>query len=125
MPATILVVDDDPAMRAVVGDALRDAGYAVREAGNGLSALGAVETDPPDLVLSDVRMPLMDGLALAAHLARRRMPIPTLLMSADGTVPHGTHVPFLAKPFALEALLARVAQLLTIPVVCGFWLPVL
>src|SRR4051794_32435918 len=57
---TILVVDDDPQLRMILTVFLEDAGYTVRIAPDGQAALDAIAADPPDLVLSDVRMPRLD-----------------------------------------------------------------
>jgi CheY-like chemotaxis protein len=58
---TVLVVEDEPAVREVVADLLQDAGYAVRQASDGLQAIDQLEVDNVDLVLSDVRMPRLAG----------------------------------------------------------------
>jgi len=66
---SIWVIDDDRSVRFVLAEALRDAGYAVREFESGRSALEALEGDAPDLVYTDVRMPELDGLGLLEALA--------------------------------------------------------
>jgi len=113
MPPTILVVDDDPALRCFLALALDDAGYAVEEAGDGIQALARIGARAPDLILSDVRMPRLDGIGLARLLAPHTPPIPLILMSAD-SLPSDCVLPFLRKPFALEALLTLMAR--TLPV---------
>ena len=95
--ATVLVADDDPGIRAFVTDLLTGEGYVVRCAEDGAAALAEVVRAPPDVVLSDVRMPRLDGLALAARLR-----------------PLG--VPVVPKPFDADALLAAVAAALGAPV---------
>src|SRR3954463_10997619 len=79
---TALVVEDEPAIREVVADLLQDEGYAVRQAADGLEAIDELEVDDVDLVLSDVRMPRLDGPSLARRLHRRGHPVPVVLMSA-------------------------------------------
>jgi two-component system nitrogen regulation response regulator GlnG len=110
--ATILVVDDDAAVRDVVSEALRDAGYRVRQASDGLAALAALETAGVALVLSDVQMPRLGGLALAQLLLARLHPVPVVLMSAVAPRARPETVPYVPKPFVLEQLLRVVADAL-------------
>jgi CheY-like chemotaxis protein len=73
-PPTVLVVDDEPTIRDLVSALLQDEGYTVRQARDGLEALREVEEDGIDLVLSDVRMPRLDGVSLAVGCAPRSNP---------------------------------------------------
>ncbi len=111
--ATVLVADDDPGIRAFVTDLLTGEGYVVRCAEDGAAALAEVVRAPPDVVLSDVRMPRLDGLALAARL--RPLGVPVVLMSASFFV-GVPGLPFVPKPFDADALLAAVAAALGAPV---------
>jgi CheY-like chemotaxis protein len=113
MPPSILVVDDDPGVRHALVEALLDAGYAVEQASDGLMALKKIARQVPDLILSDVRMPRLDGIGLATTLAPHIPPIPIILMSAN-LLPYGCAYPFIRKPFTLEALLTLIAR--TLPV---------
>ena len=113
MPPTILVVDDDPCLLHALVELLRDAGYTVEQASDGLVALRQIARQVPDLILSDVRMPQLDGIGLATTLAPHTPPIPIILMSAH-PLPYGCAQPFLRKPFEFEALLTRIAR--TLPV---------
>ena len=108
-PPTVLVVDDEPAIREVVACMLEDEGYAVRQATDGLEALQEIEADEIDLVLSDVMMPGLDGPALVQGLRRRRLAVPVVLMSAVRTGVELPGVEFLPKPFESEHLLSTVA----------------
>ncbi len=109
---TVLVVDDDPMVRRLAAGSLESLGYRVLEAADGLEALRAREnsTRPVDLVLTDVMMPQMDGLALARALRDRGAVMPILFMSGfvggepameEKLAAFGV---MLDKPFALEAL---------------------
>ena len=110
VPPTVLVVDDEPAIREVVAYLLEDEGYAVRQATDGLEALQEMEADGIDLVLSDVKMPGLDGTALVHHLQhRRKHAVPIVLMSAVSTIADLPGVQFLPKPFEPEHLLSTVA----------------
>ncbi len=110
----VLVVDDDPDICEVVTDALGFAGYAVRTAGNGLEALRLLDEQHPDLVLLDLRMPVMDGPTFARRCWERfGDEIPIVVMSAHVRAGHldTLHVAgYLAKPFDLEQLRALVAR---------------
>jgi len=116
MPPTILVVDDDSGVRHVLVEALVDAGYAIEQASDGLIALRLIARQVPDLILSDVRMPGLDGIGLATILAPHTPPIPIILMSAN-PLPYGCAQPFIRKPFELEALLTLMARTLPISAV--------
>ena len=71
--ALVLVVDDDPMMRLLIGESLQQAGFAIEEAEDGLSALTAFERLQPDIVMLDVNMPGMDGFTVCTEL--RGMPV--------------------------------------------------
>jgi CheY-like chemotaxis protein len=113
MESTILVVEDDPHLRGVITEVLSDEGYAVYEACDGLGALERIGTVAPDLVVSDVRMPRLDGLELAERLGRMDDPIPVLLMSAGINAPRDIGASFLAKPFMLDDLVTLVERILS------------
>ncbi|WP_329792316.1 SpoIIE family protein phosphatase [Lentzea sp. DG1S-22] len=114
--ATVLVADDNADMREYLTRLLLRAGYEVRTVNDGVAALEAVRAQPPDLVVSDVMMPRMDGLSLVAALRAdpRTMAVPVLLLSARaGQEASGEGLragadDYLVKPFAAADLLARV-----------------
>jgi two-component system nitrogen regulation response regulator GlnG len=78
-------------------------------------ALDAILAQPPDLVLSDVRMPRLDGFELADRLAAHAVPIPIILMSSAHIIPNGHQEPHLTKPFDFDHLLTLVREVLTRP----------
>lgn len=82
--ARVLVVDDEAALRAPVARFLRRCGAWVTEAGDGAHALRRIEREVFDAVVSDVRMPVMDGFALLAELERRRSPMARRLVFVTG-----------------------------------------
>ena len=110
---TVLIVDDEESVRALLRRQLNSAGHTVLEAGSGPEALGLVRqrAERLDLVLSDVVMPAMNGTELAAHLATEFPRLPVVLMSAYA--PAGLArvgfgeaiVPVLRKPFDPALLL--------------------
>jgi CheY-like chemotaxis protein len=112
----MLVADDDPAIRDLVAEVLKEAGYAVQTVGDGLSALVAIRATRPALVLLDVAMPVMTGDETLRQLRAEGSAVPVIMMTA-GTNPYrflqegATAV--LAKPFDLDRLLTIIAQLLT------------
>ena len=109
---TVLVVEDEPAIREVVADLLLDEGYAVRQASDGLQAIDELEVDNVDLVLSDVRMPRLDGPSLARRLRGRGHAVPVVLMSAIDVEVDLPGVCFLPKPFDRDHLLDVVGSAL-------------
>lgn len=110
---TVLVAEDEPTIREMLTEVLRDEGYRVLVAPDGLAALGVLARETPDLVLTDAMMPGLDGLALVRRLREdpQSAGVPVVLMSAvlraDPDVLPG--VRFLAKPFDLTRLLEVVA----------------
>jgi two-component system response regulator MprA len=118
MRPRVLVVDDDPAIRELVAALLADEGWAVRTAADGLAALAATGTWHPDLVVTDVAMPRLDGLELLAHVRQQGDRTPFVLVSAGAPVPARPGVWFVAKPFALDDLLLAVARA-TVAEKCG------
>lgn len=105
----VLIVDDDIQIVDLLEELLEDEGYLVERAYDGVSALVAIERDPPDLVLSDVMMPRLDGVGLAAEVRKRDMDIPIILMSA-AVEARRVREPFLAKPFDIDVLLDLIGR---------------
>jgi uncharacterized protein (TIGR02266 family) len=112
----IVVADDDPALREPIAAALRGRGDRVREAADGIEALGACLNDPPDLLLSDVQMPRMDGWQLLRILRARTslVQVPIVLLTTltdDEARLQGYSLgvdDYIGKPIAIEELAARV-----------------
>jgi len=117
---TILVVEDEPAVRHATSRSLRRLGYVVLEAGDGLQglALGRLYRDDIDLLVTDVVMPGSDGYSIAATLAAEIPTLRVLLVSgysADARAHFGADAPdfpILEKPYTLDALARAVARLL-------------
>jgi two-component system response regulator MprA len=115
---TILVVDDEPAVRDALERALRSSGYAVATAGDGEEGLDRMASESPDLVVLDILMPRLDGLEACRRLRASGDRTPVLMLTARDAV--GDRVEgldagaddYLVKPFALEELLARIRALL-------------
>lgn len=113
----VLVVDDEAGLRSLVARALADEGYEVLEAPDGLAALELIQAPGSDvrLVISDIRMPRMDGYELADRITSRPNPPPMLFISGYGQA--GVWLPgsVFPKPFSMAALLAEVRRLLAPP----------
>src|SRR5919204_6461638 len=116
--AAILVVDDDAPIRRMLDRTLSAEGYSVDAVADGGAALAAVERSAPDLVVLDVAMPGLDGLAVCRRLRAKGLALPVLLLTARDDVPDrvaGLDAgadDYLVKPFAADELLARVRALL-------------
>lgn len=112
---TILLVEDEPAVRQLFMLALTRAGYRVYEARNGQEALKMFDQfgDSIDMLLTDLRMPYMGGAELAQHLRSRRKSLKLLAISGyAGATPKELNADFLAKPFSRDDLLAKVREVL-------------
>jgi len=118
--SNLLVVEDDPDMRELLTEILQVQGHAVRVAPDGVEALRELDIKFPQLVISDLEMPVLDGQALiyrmfVENLGRENVPV--ILMSASTRLKQvaeavGTRYT-LAKPFSLEALEELVSRALS------------
>ncbi|MFU2210155.1 sigma-54-dependent transcriptional regulator [Solidesulfovibrio sp. C21] len=112
----ILAVDDDPHILEVLEVRLVSAGYDVVTAQDGAEALEILSSRPVRLLISDIRMPGMDGMRLQEEMVRRGLRLPIIFLTAHGSIPgaveaikHGA-VDYLTKPFDGQELLSRVAE---------------
>jgi two-component system, cell cycle sensor histidine kinase and response regulator CckA len=113
--ATVLVVDDESMVRALVRRMLEPGMYSVVEAEDGESALRLIERGQQaiDVVLTDLVMPGIDGFDIVAVLARHRPDLPVVCMSGFASVAASQlTVPFIPKPFSLEVLRATLEVVL-------------
>src|SRR5438477_10699911 len=112
----VLVVDDDPAIRGLVADALRGEGFSVDLAAHGREALDAMRTRRPSTVVLDLMMPIMDGFSFieACHKEQLCDGLPIVVMSAvHDALERISEVPVhacIAKPFDLDDLVRTVGQ---------------
>lgn len=109
-PQTVLLIDDDDSLRRVVEYNLREEGYAVVSSASAGEGLRAFEQHTVDLVLTDVRMPEMDGLELLARVKAMQGDAPVVMMTAHGTIASAVEAmklgafDYLTKPFDRERL---------------------
>jgi two-component system response regulator GlrR len=112
----ILIVDDDPSLLRLLGIRLSAAGYLVEAAANAKIALGILKSFHPQLVISDLRMEGMDGMALFEQIRQQSPNMPVIIMTAHGTIPDAINATkqgvfsFLTKPFESQQLLETVKQ---------------
>jgi DNA-binding response OmpR family regulator len=116
-PERVLVVDDDPPLRRMLERTLVAEGFEVTVAGDGGAALVAAERSAPDLIVLDVAMPVLDGVAVCRRLRAKGLPTPILMLTARDAVPDrvaGLEAgadDYLVKPFAVQELVARLRAL--------------
>ncbi|MEU0566125.1 response regulator transcription factor [Nonomuraea sp. NPDC005983] len=115
--ARLLVVDDEPNIRELFSASLRMAGFEVLTAADGMEALRVAEQSAPDLVMLDVMLPDLDGLAVAGRLRSRGRRVPVLFVTAKDTPEDriaglGLGEDYVTKPFSLEEVIARIRAVL-------------
>jgi two-component system, NtrC family, response regulator GlrR len=114
----ILLVDDDPDLLKLISLRLTSAGYRVRTAESGETALATIAVERPSTVITDLRMPGIDGLQLFEAIHRQHPALPVIILTAHGTIPDAVNATqrgvfgFLTKPFDSQDLLQKVAAAL-------------
>lgn len=116
MSGRVLVVDDDRSIRRLVVEILRDEGFEPTPCENGSDALDYLGRGGADLVLLDMRMPVMDGWEFAAEMQRRKIDIPIVVMTASANARAWAQEisarGFVPKPFDLDDLVGAVRHVL-------------
>jgi len=118
--AHLLVVDDDADLLRLLSMRLTANGYRVSTAGNAEAALAQLSIALPRLVISDIRLPDRDGMALFQEIRRNYPALPVILLTAHGTIPDAVEATtlgafaYLTKPFDAKTLLERIAQALSL-----------
>jgi two-component system response regulator GlrR len=119
---TVLIVDDDPDILRLLSMRLSAAGYAVQSADSGERAFAAVAVTRPDVVITDLKMGGMDGMALFEAIQRIAPTLPVIILTAHGTIPEAVEATkrgvfgFVPKPFEGKQLLEQVAQAIRLSV---------
>ena len=125
MAADILLVDDDPDLLKLIGMRLSAAGYRVKSAESGEIALAQIAVSRPSVVVTDLRMPGIDGMQLFEQINSQHPTLPVIILTAHGTIPDAVAATqrgvfgFLTKPFDPQELLKKVAQAVTVSGVSG------
>jgi two-component system response regulator GlrR len=116
----ILLVDDDPDLLKLISLRLNSAGYRVRTADSGETALATIAVERPATVITDLRMPGIDGLQLFEAIHRQHPALPVIILTAHGTIPDAVNATqrgvfgYLTKPFDSQELLKKVAGALEV-----------
>ncbi len=116
--ARLLLVDDDPGLLKLLGMRLSSEGYQVATAASGPEALSHLQKEKVDLVISDLRMDEMDGLALFAEIQKRHTGLPVIILTAHGSIPEAVSATqqgvfsFLTKPVDRDALYKAIDEAL-------------
>ena len=116
MTRSVLIIDDEPNMRWVLGRALEQAGYIVHGASSGDEAADLLVREPVALVLLDLKLKGEDGLVVLRRLRERRPELVIIILTAYGTVPTAVEAmqlgaaDFLRKPFDVEEVIFKVAR---------------
>lgn len=110
----LLLIEDEPALRTAVRDALADEGWRVITAADGAEGLEKAVREKPDVIILDIMLPKLDGYALCRELRRLGHGMPVLMLTARGQVEDRVHGldcgadDYLVKPFSLAELKARI-----------------
>jgi len=108
----VLVVEDDDAIRTFIAEALAGVGYRVSESPDGEHALARLDVDPPDVVLLDLHLPVVDGRAFMAALQTQPVRPPVVVMSAGASAERAAAelgaAGHLQKPFDISTLITLV-----------------
>lgn len=118
--AHVLVVDDDEDILRLLTMRLRARGFRVTAVGSAEQALAQIAVDPPRVVVSDVRLPGQDGLALFEEIRRTRPTLPVILLTAHGNIPDAVDATsrgvfgYLTKPFDSQILLEKIDRALMV-----------
>lgn len=118
MAELIMIVDDEPGVRALLRDTLSIAGFEVVEANDGMAALTLLRSNKPVLMVIDINMPLMDGFELVERMRSTNDLTPVLMLTAredKSDIARGLKIgadDYVTKPFGLEELVLRIKAIL-------------
>ncbi|MDW7678796.1 MAG: sigma-54 dependent transcriptional regulator [Bacillota bacterium] len=118
MKPKILVVDDEKNMRWAISRALEKEGYEIHEASNGQEGIETFERFRPDVMLLDLKMPVMDGMEALTHIRKTNATTPILMLTAHGTMETAIEamklgaMDYLSKPFDVEELKVQIRKAL-------------
>jgi two-component system, NtrC family, response regulator GlrR len=116
----LLLVDDDPDLLRLLAIRLKANGYHVATASSAQQALSMIAAERPDLVVTDLRMDGMDGMALFSEIDQRYVGLPVIILTAHGTIPDAVSATqegvfgYLTKPYEASALIAQIDRALAL-----------
>ena len=116
---TILIIEDDETLLRGLSDNFSDAGYVVRTATDGRTGLRQAQDDPPDVMLLDIMLPLVNGYELCERVRQQKLKFPIVMLTAKGQeedIVRGLELgadDYVTKPFGILEVLARVDRLLS------------
>ena len=116
----LLLVDDDPDLLKLLSIRLKASGFRATTAGSGEQALSMITAERPDLVITDLRMAGLDGMALFHEIERRHTGLPVIILTAHGTIPDAVAATrqgvfgYITKPYDANELLAQVRRALSL-----------
>src|SRR4030042_6838070 len=109
LPKRILVVDDEEIIRDVIASKIQKSlAYDVVQASNGVTALRSIEEAAPDLIITDIKMPEMDGIELLGEIRKRHLNVPVIILTGYGTLEDAVSAirlgakGFIQKPFDIN-----------------------
>jgi two-component system, NtrC family, response regulator GlrR len=117
---SLLLVDDDPDLLKLLSIRLKASGYSVAAAANGQQALSMIAGERPDLVVTDLRMAGLDGMALFHEIERRHAGLPVIMLTAHGTIPDAVAATqqgvfgYITKPYDAHQLLQLIERALSL-----------
>lgn len=122
---TILIVDDDEIVRKILVHSLEKADYYVIEANNGEEGLREIQRNLPDLVITDIQMPIMNGMELMSKINELLLPVPVIAITGKSRVEDVINTlrlgvrDFIRKPFESTEMLAIIHKVLNNPIITG------
>lgn len=115
-PIRVLLVDDDPDLLRLLSIRLKASGFDIRCAGSAEAALATMDLQRPDIVVTDLRMHGMDGLALFDAVRQRHLSLPVIILTAHGSIPEAIEATqrgvagYLTKPYDAAQLIAQIQR---------------
>lgn len=115
-PIKVLLVDDDPDLLRLLSIRLKASGFDIKSADSGEAALAALDWQRPDIVVTDLRMQGMDGLALFDAVRQRHLSLPVIVLTAHGSIPEAIEATqrgiagYLTKPYDASQLIAQIQR---------------
>ncbi|OGK08493.1 MAG: hypothetical protein A2Y63_04220 [Candidatus Riflebacteria bacterium RBG_13_59_9] len=121
LPKRILVVDDEEIIRDVIASKIQKSlAYDVVQASNGVTALRSIEEAAPDLIITDIKMPEMDGIELLGEIRKRHLNVPVIILTGYGTLEDAMSAirlgakSFIKKPFDINQIISLIENIFAV-----------